>query len=151
MSYERAAAALTYILIKQQRRDEWEERMWSNISRWENSLRKLENAEDSIHRNLHDNKERLSKAQNFLDRLLSRKSLDWYERSQVLLSGDRLSPEKRSDLQHRVDQYEEKRVSVENRIRMISCWINDGHRSLSEINSKQNSLRDKISSVRSKL
>jgi len=137
---------LAYRMVKQRRHEEWKARMRSHLSRWDDSMSKLESAKQKVQNNINSNEERLAKVDKFLTSLNSDKSIAWYARTREkiknLKTGDQVEM-----LQEKLDDYESKIESAEHRKSLIETWISEGHQSVRDIDWKINDLNGQIRDV----
>lgn len=140
----KTAAAIAYALLKERRRIEWRNRMEGNISRWEDSIYRLERAIDKKKNNKINNQNKLYKAEEFLNKMTSGKSKEWYERA---LKKQR----KFSHLDAKIQSYESKIESVKSRICTLKTWISNDESSITGIKRKIEDIKYKIDDVERKL
>jgi chromosome segregation ATPase len=153
MGLREAAILLGLYLIREKRRrnyEEWHDRMESNISRWENSLDKLESARTRCSTNLAKNKERLKKSEDFYEKITTGKSKEWYEHTNFILTNIS-NIQKEEILRAKINEHENSISSVINQIARLKTWIKEDRDRISDINSKISDIEHKIWDVKNKL
>ncbi|BDT58090.1 hypothetical protein MasN3_15840 [Massilia varians] len=130
--------------------EEQRERLISNIERWEASMVRVQEKLQRTLYNRERNRERLSKALAYLDRLNSEKTKTWLERQHELSQTHR-SVERRTEAKARIQSHEEKIRSVTEQIVLLNEWLREGNELEYGLRCRISELQSKISDGRYKL
>lgn len=137
-------------LTRQNNYEEMTERLRGHIDRWERNIEKIENAKLRVRNNINLNREKLEKAENFLNKLESDKTTNWLDK-QKWASIHHHSEKIRRSAQETIDKHNEKLNSVVEQILKLESWIQEGENKLHSMNSSIYDLEQKISSARSRI
>jgi len=149
----RAALGLYLYLDHQDRQakhEEWRERTINNINRWKDNVDTIEDIIEKSNNNVKSNTEKLSKANDFLNRMTSSKTTEWYEKTVNFINVCK-NPSKAADAQSKIDEYDKKVSSCEDNITRLEEWIRTDKRKIYDLEEKVRSINNKISNCRSKL
>lgn len=142
-------AALADYSNRRHNREEHIRRLQDNVDRWNESLKKMEDAAYRAQQNIIKNQERLSKSSLFLTRLRSPETQDWLSRQQKNSMSTKY--EVRETALKKIRDHEAKEQDVEDQIRKIEQWIYESRSKIRDIESKIDSTRSKISDVEYKI
>lgn len=134
---------------RQSNYEEMVDRLKGHIDRWKKSIQRLESAQDKIKRNISCNKERILKANSFLNRISDMNTQDWLQRQEVIAS----KPEhpRRFEAAEKIRKHNENINGTKERIRRYEQWIDEGNRSFQDISEKISDIERKIRSAQSKI
>ncbi|CAH0498478.1 hypothetical protein [Novosphingobium sp. CECT 9465] len=126
------------------------DRLNGHISRWEDSISRLESTQSRISDSIHSNKERLAKAEGFLERQLSPPSQEWAQRQEKIAT-THSREERRAEAAAKLLDYRNRVASAEQRIVKLRSWIAEGESRCSDISRKISDIEYKIRNARSKI
>ncbi|WP_338924053.1 hypothetical protein V0M98_38210 (plasmid) [Pseudomonas silesiensis] len=130
--------------------DEFCERINGNIQRWEEQIRRNEEAQTRVDSNLTRNLERLSKSRLFLERMNSSATREWLERNERN-AREHSKEEVRQAAATKVREHYTKLADAEQQYAKTQTWVEEGKTKLRELKNWEYDLHSKISSARSKL
>lgn len=135
------------------RRDNYNEmvqRLQDHIDRWENKIRKIEDAKSRVERNIRVNKEKLDKAEYFLSGLESEKTINWLDK-QKWASINHPSEKVRESALENIKSHNKKLASVHEQIFRLESWIEEGKNQLNSMDSSIYDIESKIRSAQSRI